>query len=151
MKLHILGLSFFSIQRIVHSLYWLKNIPHININLYSVMWIFVLKIQKDLRIFVLKIQKDLSTRRKLIAWKPLMFWFGLVLWCLFKLNAIFNNISVVSWRSVLLVEETGIPGENYWPVVSHWQNWTHNVVSSTPRLGGIQSLNVGGDRHWLHR
>jgi hypothetical protein len=29
------------------------------------------------------------------------------------LNAIFNNISVVSWRSVLLVEETGIPGENY--------------------------------------
>ena len=28
-------------------------------------------------------------------------------------NATFNNISVVSWRSVLLVEETGVPGENY--------------------------------------
>ena len=26
-------------------------------------------------------------------------------------NATFNNISVISWRSVLLVEETGIPGE----------------------------------------
>ena len=33
-------------------------------------------------------------------------WFGLVLWC-------FNNISVISWRSVLLVEETGGPGENH--------------------------------------
>jgi hypothetical protein len=30
-------------------------------------------------------------------------------------NATFNNISVISWLSaaVLLVEETGIPGENY--------------------------------------
>jgi hypothetical protein len=27
------------------------------------------------------------------------------------LNATFNNISVISWQSVLLVEETGIPGE----------------------------------------
>jgi hypothetical protein len=29
------------------------------------------------------------------------------------LNATFKNISVISWRSVLLVEETGVPGENY--------------------------------------
>jgi hypothetical protein len=28
------------------------------------------------------------------------------------LNATFNNISVISWRSVLLVEESGVPGEN---------------------------------------
>jgi len=28
-------------------------------------------------------------------------------------NAIFNNISVISWRSVLLVEETGVPEENH--------------------------------------
>jgi hypothetical protein len=27
-------------------------------------------------------------------------------------NATFNNISVIAWRSVLLVEETGVPGEN---------------------------------------
>ena len=26
-------------------------------------------------------------------------------------NATFNNISVISWRSVLLVEETRVPGE----------------------------------------
>jgi hypothetical protein len=28
------------------------------------------------------------------------------------LNATFNNISVITWRSVLLVEETGVPAEN---------------------------------------
>ena len=34
-------------------------------------------------------------------------------------NATFNNISVISWRSVLLLEETGVHGENYCPVASH--------------------------------
>jgi hypothetical protein len=29
------------------------------------------------------------------------------------LNATFNNISVISWWSVLLMEETGIPGEKH--------------------------------------
>jgi hypothetical protein len=28
-------------------------------------------------------------------------------------NATFNNITVMSLRSVLLVEETGVPGENH--------------------------------------
>jgi len=31
-------------------------------------------------------------------------------------NATFNNISVISWQSVLLVEETGVPGEDLWQV-----------------------------------
>jgi hypothetical protein len=31
------------------------------------------------------------------------------------LNATINNSSVISWRSVLLVEETGVPGENHRP------------------------------------
>ena len=31
-------------------------------------------------------------------------------------NATFNNILAISWRSVLLVEETGVPGENHRPV-----------------------------------
>jgi len=34
-------------------------------------------------------------------------------------NAHFNNISVISWRSILLVVETGVPGENHQPVASH--------------------------------
>ena len=48
-------------------------------------------------------------------------------------NTTYHNISVILWWSVLLVEETGVPGENHWPVVSHWQTLSHNVVSSTPR------------------
>jgi hypothetical protein len=28
-------------------------------------------------------------------------------------NATFNNISVILWRSVLLVDETGVPRENH--------------------------------------
>ena len=28
-------------------------------------------------------------------------------------NATFNNMSVNSWWSVLLMEETGVPGENH--------------------------------------
>ena len=35
------------------------------------------------------------------------------------LNATFNNFSAISWRSVLLVEETGVPGENHRLVTSH--------------------------------
>jgi hypothetical protein len=34
-------------------------------------------------------------------------------------NATFNNISVISWQSVLLVEETGGPEEKYRPATSH--------------------------------
>jgi hypothetical protein len=45
-------------------------------------------------------------------------------------NATFNNISVISWRSVLLVEETGVPKENHRPAVSHSQTLSHNFVSS---------------------
>ena len=34
-------------------------------------------------------------------------------------NANFNNISAISWQSVLLVEEMGVPGQNNRPVTSH--------------------------------
>jgi len=36
-----------------------------------------------------------------------------------KINATFNNISVMSWWLVLLVVETGLYGENHRPVASY--------------------------------
>ena len=48
-------------------------------------------------------------------------------------NATFNNISAISWRSVLLVEETGVHGEN------------HRPAASTPRMSGIRTHNVIGN------
>ena len=62
-----------------------------------------------------------------------------------------NNISVITWQSVLLVEETGVPDENYRPVASHWQTLSHNVVSSIPRLSRVRTHTISGDRYWLHR
>jgi hypothetical protein len=35
------------------------------------------------------------------------------------LNATLNNISVISWQSVLLVEETGVLGENHQLAANH--------------------------------
>jgi hypothetical protein len=35
------------------------------------------------------------------------------------LNATFNTNSIISWRSVLLVEETRVHGENYRPAANH--------------------------------
>jgi hypothetical protein len=35
-------------------------------------------------------------------------------------NATLNNISAISWRSVFMLEETGVPEENHRPVVANW-------------------------------
>jgi len=33
-------------------------------------------------------------------------------------NVTFNNISVISWQSIVLVRKTGVPRENYRPTAS---------------------------------
>ena len=48
-------------------------------------------------------------------------------------NVTFNNNLAISWRSVLLEEETREPGENHRAVANHRQTLSHNVVSSTRR------------------
>ena len=84
---------------------------------------------------------------------------GFVYGCFTVYSATFNNISVISWRSVLLVEETGVSEEfedtkqvtrirksknRQWPkekvqkdnnkkhrpVASHRQTLSHNVKNS---------------------
>jgi hypothetical protein len=38
-------------------------------------------------------------------------------WCF---NATISNISAISWRPVLVVEEAGVLGENHRPWASNW-------------------------------
>ena len=53
-------------------------------------------------------------------------WFRLIVF-----NATSNDISVITWQSVLLVEEIGVPGVNHRPVASHWQTLSHNIKIDT--------------------
>jgi hypothetical protein len=62
-------------------------------------------------------------------------------------NATFNNITFISWMSVLLVEETGVPAEKHRPAASHGQTLSQSVVSNTPRLSGNRTHNVSGGRN----
>ena len=58
-------------------------------------------------------------------------------------NATFNNISVLSWQSVLMVEETRVPGDTHRPAASHWPTLSHNIVSSTITA---KSYNLFGEK-----
>ena len=54
------------------------------------------------------------------------------------LNATFNNMSVTSWWSISLVEETG---ENHRPDTIRSLDLSHNVLSSTHSLSEIRTHN----------
>ena len=58
----------------------------------------------------------------------------------------FNNMSVKSWPSVLLVEKTGVPRENH-----NMSQVTDKVYYILYRvhlaMNEIQTLNFSGDRH----
>jgi hypothetical protein len=45
-------------------------------------------------------------------------------------NTTFNNISAISWRFVLFVQENGVPGENNIPAETHWQT----LNNKSPKL-----------------
>ena len=51
---------------------------------------------------------------------------------IFQISHTFHNISIISWQSVLLVEETGVPGKTT-DLQEVIDKLSHNVVLSTPR------------------
>jgi hypothetical protein len=47
-------------------------------------------------------------------------------------NTTFNNISVISWQSVLLVEETGVPGKHH--RLATFPTLNHQSVGLRPKM-----------------
>ena len=61
--------------------------------------------------------------------------------------ATFNNISVISWRSVLLARNLEYPEKTInLPQITD-KPFSRNVVSSTPRLSGVRTHNTSHDMH----
>jgi len=90
--------------------------------LYSMLSELKLSVMEPLN-FILSLTCTESEKRQGIIWvKDMMF------------HATFNNISVILWRSVLLVEEIGVSEKT--TDLSQVTD-KHNVVLRTPRLSGI--------------
>jgi hypothetical protein len=62
-------------------------------------------------------------------------------------NATFNNISAISWQSVLLVEETGVPGENHQPVNVQLYSWDRRYRDLMV-VGCTTTYAISAYHHW---
>jgi SpoU rRNA methylase family enzyme len=67
--------------------------------------------------------------------------------CLMVLNDTFNNISVISWRSVLLLEKTGGPEKT--TDMSQVTDKLYHIIFVHVHLAlvEIRTHNISGDKH----
>ena len=62
-------------------------------------------------------------------------------------NDTFNNISVISWRSVLLVEETRVPKKTTELSPDTGKHYEIMLYRLHPAISGIRTHNFSGDRY----
>jgi len=66
-------------------------------------------------------------------------------------KATFNNISVISWRSILLVEETGVTGENHRPVIDkHHHIMLYRLLNHVLHIG-LFWMNIQYDFNYVQK
>ena len=64
----------------------------------------------------------------------------LLFFSLFLFNATFSNISAISWRPVVVVEEAGVSGANHRPWASNWSALSLAAASRVHPFCNLQSV-----------